>query len=336
MKVEFCKYSATGNDFIVIDNRKLGLKTSGPKAKESWARLCHRRLGIGADGVLLVENFQDKDLIRIPDKIHSDVPGDDLSSNIDFKMVYLNADGGPADMCGNGARAITHFFHTQIGKAPSNRQHYYFLTPKGCYHSYIARDSDINDGGNHHEDPNIIKVEMTEIYSYNEINLQGNSKFLEFKNCFYLNTGVPHALFELSSDQLANYPVDTRGRELRYHSIFAPHGANINFFSILDIGRISIRTYERGVEAETLSCGTGAVAGALTVANHYHWSSPVLVETKGGNLEISFEKAPANKNNLKSTSGQAIPWQKVYLSGPVHHVFSGSFIYKEWFEVGTN
>jgi diaminopimelate epimerase len=260
MKIDFFKYSATGNDFIVVDNRAHKYDSANTKL---WSELCHRKLGIGADGVLFLET----------------------STSADFHMRYLNADGGEVEMCGNGARSITHFAHfLGLKTAPD----YKFTTAKGKYSAEVLG-------------ANLIKVQMTELFDENKYLLQD---FKISDSCWYLNTGVPHCVFEVN--ELEKYSVYEKGKLVRFDGRF-PEGSNANFCQRVKGNIFGLRTYERGVEGETLSCGTGAVATAIVVAKKYQIENQVILKTPGGILTVSFNS----------------DFSKVYLAGDVKQVFIG-------------
>lgn len=261
LELNFIKYSATGNDFIAIDNRKDIVSVVDFKF---WQKLCQRKTGVGADGILLLEK----------------------SSKHDFKMRYLNSDGREASMCGNGARAITHFAHYELNIRKDKR--YQFETLQGEYQASIYNSDHV-------------KLKMTEL---SEIGLIDLSLFAGFKNSLFLNTGVPHSVFIL--ENLDEMDVFSRGREISQNKIF-PNGTNVNFVEIISADTIRMRIYERGVENETLSCGTGAVAAAITMHKLYDYKGQVEVCTPGGRLIVNFDSSLDN----------------IYLCGKVEKIFSG-------------
>lgn len=246
MTIHFTKYSATGNDFIIIDNREAVVDIL---KKSLWEKLCHRKTGVGADGVLLLEK----------------------SKQYDFKMSYLNSDGSEVEMCGNGARAITAFAHHLIKK---ENHLYTFETKNGVYEC----STDLRWG---------FKLKMTELYDVNLIGLSDLENKLKAKDSMYLNTGVPHSVFEI--EDIKNYNVFSNGKDVRYDERFKK-GSNANFFEKSVDGKFSIRTYERGVEDETLSCGTGAVATAIMIAKKYNVKDQVILSTLGGELCVKFNE----------------------------------------------
>ncbi|MDO9182989.1 MAG: diaminopimelate epimerase [Bacteriovorax sp.] len=260
--INFTKMNATGNDFVVIDNRDQ-LVNAGDV--ELWKKLCSLKTGIGADGILLLEK----------------------STKADFKMRYINADGGEVEMCGNGGRAITAFAH-EIIKPIKNI--YHFETMNGLYECSI--DSAYG-----------FRLKMTELYDVDKINL--DSLKIPNKNSMYLNTGVPHSVFEVENVQ--KYPVFENGKNIRYSPLFEK-GCNANFYEVVNSKHLRVRTYERGVENETLSCGTGVTATAIAAAKKYNWKDEIVLETLGGTLAVKFNA----------------DFSEVFLCGKVEKIFIGS------------
>ncbi len=262
MKISFSKYHGTGNDFIIIDNRA----DFFPKADAGLIhRLCHRRFGIGADGLILLENDR----------------------QADFRMEYYNADGHPGSFCGNGARCITAFAHRLL----KTNHETVFLADSRLYQ---ARINSSDESLTHF----IISIKMEDV---TEIQSSGQA-------CV-LNTGSPHYVKEVKD--VENVDVFKEGRKIRNSELFSPHGINVNFMAVLSKSEIRIRTYERGVEAETWSCGTGAVASAICASfkglvNH----NPVIVYTAGGVLKVYAEK-------------HATSYRNIFLEGEAIHVFDG-------------
>ena len=256
MKMTFYKYQGTGNDFVVIDNRNGFF----PKDNHSMiAEICNRKYGIGADGLLLLEN----------------------NSKVDFTMVYYNADGKLGSMCGNGGRCIVHFAN--------------FLNIINENIVFEAIDG-LHEASIHNA---IVSLKMNDVAA---ININSNSVFL--------NTGSPHHV-EMVQD-LKNYNVVENGSLIR-NKTYGKEGSNINFVEKIGTNLFAVRTYERGVEAETLSCGTGvtAVALALSETNRIDTNN-VEMHTEGGNLLVHF-------NKLNGT------YYDVYLEGPAKQVFKGEW-----------
>jgi diaminopimelate epimerase len=269
-KVSFWKMSGSGNDFVVIDNRRHVLHGS----IADWAKkLCHRQFGVGADGLLLLESDPKED----------------------FRMVYYNADGSRADMCGNGARCMAWFAHAQSAVG-TNFQFQTDAYPVGAK----------VDGAN-------VSVTLADAKDYkSEVPLKINRR--SYRPAF-LNTGVPHAvLFVPDAGQVQ---VDTLGRALRFHKVFGPKGTNVNFVQKLGPNKLRIRTYERGVEGETLACGTGVTASAIAAALRGIVKPPVLCTVAGGDtLRVDFN---LHRESLRR------PATEITLKGPVRLTFKGEF-----------
>jgi len=215
------------------------------------------------------------------------------STSADFRMRFFNPDGGEVDMCGNGARCIARLAH-EIGAAPVNMR---IETPAG-----IVRAESRGD---------LVELIMTEPHSWNmnqSIELFGSSYVYHF-----VNTGVPHVVIEV--DDLAGTDVQKLGAAIRYHATFAPKGTNANFIQCDAEGRLHVRTYERGVEGETLACGTGIVACGLIAGRLGRVNPPVkIIPASGDILEVNYQSTPDGATN-------------VTLLGPAMHVFQGSLSY---------
>lgn len=242
--LEFLKMSGSGNDFILIDNRDG--KVSENDMSRMVKRVCRRRESVGADGVIFVQD----------------------SVKCDFSWRFFNADGGEAEMCGNGARCVSRFAYLN-GIAGSEMT---FETKAGPVSAEVRG--------------RVVKVLMPEP---SDVDLDvGLPKDLGWASADFVNTGVPHAVMLV--DDLAGFPVVEHGRMIRNHSIFAPNGTNADFVRVSGKDSLEIRTYERGVEGETLACGTGAMAAAVVCARRGLAASPVRVKTRGGEeLVIHFE-----------------------------------------------
>lgn len=268
MLLHFYKMNGAGNDFIVIDNRDLSISLD----EDTIAALCDRHRGIGADGLLAVEPAE---------------------KGADYKFRYYNADGGEAEMCGNGARCFG-FFTAHLSaeeKLPSSVS---FETIAGILTAEIIGD-----------DVRIAMSEPKDLEMSCPVSIEGFAGDLHS-----MNTGVPHAVSFVAD--LENTDVFNHGRAIRQHAHFAPNGTNANFAKVLSLGHISIRTYERGVEDETLACGTGMVASALIHHLLTGAESPVNVDVEGGDtLSIGFEKTGENS------------FTNVTLTGPADFVFEG-------------
>lgn len=253
MKFHFHKYQATGNDFVMVDNRDMKMTFSA----EIIQKICDRKFGVGADGLILIQ----------PNK------------ESDFTMVYYNPDGSQS-LCGNGCRSAVQFA-SFLG----------ILTGSANFEAYDGSHSaEILPNGN-------IKLQMNAVKGVKEI---GEDLFI--------NTGSPHYIQFV--EDLKNFPVYEEGKKIRYSKSFEPAGTNVNFAEILPDNTVFVRTYERGVENETLSCGTGVTAVALA-ASTKGLTSPVSIKTVGGNLSVEFE------------SGQPGTFNQIHLIGPAKMVFEG-------------
>ena len=255
MIIEFYKYQGTGNDFIMIDDRE---KEFDLTDNDLIAALCERRMGIGADGLILLREHD----------------------TLDFEMIYFNADGKQSSMCGNGGRCIIAFAQ--------------MLEMTGNETTFMAID------GEH-------KGRLMDDGIY--LQIQDVKKIEGVVDGLVLNTGSPHYIEMV--DELDYIDVDKQGRKIRNSAPFKKDGINVNF--VLDANELQVRTYERGVEAETLSCGTGVVATAI--AMHYAnciEETLVNVKTKGGELTVSFEEFNGGYRNI-------------WLSGEASMVFAGEF-----------
>jgi diaminopimelate epimerase len=251
--VSFFKMSGSGNDFIIIDNRSGIVNEQG--LKDFIVNVCRRKMSVGADGLILIEN----------------------SEKVDFKWRFYNSDGSRAEMCGNGARCAARFAVLN-GIAGENLS---FETDAGIVSAEVIGDR--------------AKVKMPDPGEMNtEVRIDLQDGPLSVSR---INTGVPHVVIE--SDQLEQVDVFQKGREIRYHPAFAPAGTNVNFVARRETGSIAIRTYERGVEDETLACGTGSIAAALVTAETTGWPSPVRVRTRSGiELKIYFTRRPEGYENV--------------------------------------
>lgn len=262
--IPFTKMNGAGNDFVVIDNRALDRSLS----REQIAHLCDRHRGIGADGLLAVEPAE---------------------SGADYRFRYYNADGGEAEMCGNGARCFGAFTATLDG---ANHAAVSFETIAGTLGADIVGEN--------------VRIAMSAPFDMQR-DLALDIGGLTFDS---VNTGVPHVVAFV--EDLAAINVVNLGSQVRHHPHFAPAGTNANFAKVLEKGHIAIRTYERGVEDETLACGTGMVACALFHHLHHGATSPVKVDVQGGEtLEIGFASLGDGK------------FSDVTLTGPAEVTFTG-------------
>lgn len=266
MQIPFSKYSGCGNDFIIIDNRK----NIFPTVDKCFIRkLCQRRIGIGADGIILLE----------------------ISEIADFGMRIFNADGSEAEMCGNGIRSLGRYIR-DLG----NPEEEFTIEVLGRIFPLKLEGS-------------LVSVAMGPP-SRVEWSLQIPLKKKELTVDF-LDTGVPHVV--IFAPNIKEIDLASLGPALRYHPQFSPQGANVNFASIGDRDELFIRTYERGVENETLACGTGAAAVALAAAKRYSLISPIIVQTRsGGKLEFHLKQ---NQNRV----------EEMTMRGPANFVYCGEF-----------
>lgn len=266
MQVSFTKMNGAGNDFVMLDNRQGTLSLEIPQI----AALCDRHRGVGADGVLIVEPAE---------------------KGADFRMRYYNADGGEAEMCGNGARCFARFAKRVAGV---EKPQISFETQAGI----IGADFE----------GELVRIVMSEPHSYvAPQNLEVDGRQVEVD---FINTGVPHAVAFVEDVEKVNVFHD--GAVLRHHAAFFPKGTNANFVEVVKPGDLIIRTYERGVEDETLACGTGVCAAALLHHVRTGAASPISVKVRGGDtLHVGFEKVDGGFRN-------------VTLTGPADFVFDGT------------
>lgn len=263
--LRFTKMNGAGNDFVLLDNRAGDLALT----PEQIARVCDRHRGVGADGVLVLER---------------------PTNGADFRMRYYNADGGEAEMCGNGARCFARF----ADRAAGPLEKLSFETPAGVIGAQLIGE--------------LVTLQMSEP---NDLRLGlevlvGGEKIA----ASYVDSGVPHVVVPVA--KVDEVDVRSLGSTLRHHSMFAPRGANANFSEQRGPRSIAIRTYERGVEDETLACGTGVVASALIFAAHENVPGPIDVLVRGGDtLQVDFSREQDQFRN-------------VTLTGPADFVFDGT------------
>ena len=259
MQLHFYKYQGTGNDFIIADNRTneySGLTTL------QINNLCNRRFGIGADGLMLLNE----------------------KAGLDFEMKYYNADGKEGSMCGNGGRCITKFaYHLGIHK-----ELYRFLASDGGHEAEIDIDG-------------IVSLKMRDV-----------KNIRKFHNDYIIDTGSPHYIKLVSN--VMDMDVYKKGYEIRNSKEFVDEGINVNFVEQMnEVDKIIVRTYERGVEDETHSCGTGVTAAALVCFHNENGFNEVEVKTLGGSLSVEYDK-------INDTH-----FENIWLCGPAEKVFEGSF-----------
>ncbi|MFM7402398.1 MAG: diaminopimelate epimerase [Bacteroidota bacterium] len=265
--MHFCKYQGAGNDFVMLDQRSL--RWISRDDTDLIARLCDRRYGIGADGLILLQSVEGHD----------------------FEMIYFNSDGRESTLCGNGGRCIA-VFARDIGVTGSECR---FLAIDGA-HEAVITSGDIRELSE-------VSLKMADV---RHVTQEGNS--------FVLNTGSPHFVrFDASIDTA---DMVAEGRAVRYSQRFRTEGINVNLVSPLngDPDRLKIRTYERGVEDETLACGTGVTAAAIA-AHQYRGLPPgkyhIPVQALGGNLSVRF------------TAHSDQTFTDIWLCGPAAYVFEG-------------
>ena len=254
MNITFYKYQGAGNDFVIIDNRA---KTFPKENTDIISFLCNRHFGIGADGLILLEN-------------------DEIT---DFKMVYFNANGKESTMCGNGGRCIVSFANT-LGLFDTKTT---FTAIDGLHYAFIKN--------------NIVSLQMMDVH---EVYIH--------HNYYFANTGSPHHIEVV--DHLEAYDVYHKGKEIRNHK-YGTEGSNVNFVEPINNTTFKVRTYERGVEDETLACGTGVTAVAIAMhASKKTTSTSITLPVKGGELSVSF----------KEDQGK---YTDIFLKGPATFVFKG-------------
>jgi diaminopimelate epimerase len=254
MTIVFNKYQGAGNDFIIIDNRK---GRFNPSDSGLIKKLCDRRFGIGADGLILIKD----------------------SSEYNFEMQYFNSDGFEGSMCGNGGRCSADFA-LRNGITCNNM---IFKAIDGTHKAISEK--------------RIIRLQMNNV-----------KDTVIIRDNYFINTGSPHyMIFNPNIDKIDVY---NEGKKIRHSDDFAPGGTNVNFVEVQESG-IYVRTFERGVEDETLACGTGVTASAIaTVLSGKSDKNSVDVRTRGGNLNVEF--------NIKGPEVTDI-----WLSGPATYVFEG-------------
>ncbi|MEO6540362.1 MAG: diaminopimelate epimerase [Ferruginibacter sp.] len=256
MQIEFYKYQGTGNDFVILENRD---NKYDNLSREQVKHICNRRFGIGADGLMLLSNH----------------------TELDFNMIYFNADGNESSMCGNGGRCLVKFAkHRGMYKST-----YHFMAIDGAHEAEI----DMRD---------IVRLKMKDV-----------QEVAYHSGYAVLNTGSPH--FVKFANNVEDIDVVETGREIRYSKQFEKEGINVNFVETVDEDGIFVRTYERGVEDETMSCGTGVTAAALVNAHNENGFNRVEVKTPGGNLSVEFDKIDEHK------------FENIWLCGPAEFVYKG-------------
>ena len=255
MKIVFNKYEGTGNDFILIRNNPL---TNGLHEAGLIRELCDRRFGVGADGLMLIEEY----------------------GGYDFRMFYYNSDGSPGAMCGNGGRCAAHFAMRHMTGFHDLK----FMADDGPHTACYKGD-------------NIIEISIRDV-----------TEVSETADGTVVNTGVPHLVVFTADNEKTD--MVSFGRRLRWSGKYAPEGVNVNLVSVSD-GLLNVRTYERGVEDETLSCGTGVTASAIAAAR----AGKIVtlnpdIQVRGGYLSVRFSLTEKGASDI-------------FLTGPATFVFSG-------------
>ncbi len=259
MLIDFYKYQGTGNDFVIIDNRDGNFDSNNV---ELVRFLCDRRMGIGADGLMLLEKND--------------------RTEVDFTMRYYNSDGKPASMCGNGGRCIA-AFAVRIG-AVNDATEFNFEAEDGMH---IAKYKN-----------GIVSLKMTDV-----------AKIDAGEGYYFLNTGVPHYVAHRTN--IIDIDILNKGSKIRYSEEYKPNGTNVNYVEELGGNRIKVRTYERGVEDETYSCGTGVVASSIATFVKNKQAKLFDVDVKGGKLQVHFD------------GDDKTGFYNIWLIGPATMVFKG-------------
>jgi diaminopimelate epimerase len=270
--ITFSKMSGSGNDFIIIDNRRQCI--DGIDLPQFITSVCRRKMSVGADGLILIEP----------------------SDKADFRWRFYNSDGSRAEMCGNGARCAARFAYVN-GIAGERLA---FETDAGIVSGQVIADR----AKVKMPDPTDLRLDYT-------IELAAGPLVVSS-----VNSGVPHVVIMI--DDIEAVDVFKMGREIRRHEAFAPAGTNVNFICRQGTGRLAIRTYERGVEDETLACGTGAIASALVCAIKLNWTSPISLQTRSREfLTIHFAENGGTFSN-------------VFLEGDARIIYTGQLGEEAW------
>lgn len=263
IRIEFTKFHGTANDFIIIDERSTD--SFDQDNHELIKRMCNRRTGIGADGLMLIVKPERED--------------------VDFEMKYYNSDGRPSSMCGNGGRCIT--------LAAASRSLFFQRARFLFMDQVYLANYDVED--------NWVSLKMQDVRQITK------------GDAYVLDTGSPHYVTFVKS--IADVDVKKQGSEIRYSPAFEKSGINVNFVNF-ENDVLHVLTYERGVEDETYSCGTGVVASAISLGEHMGFEDGIHlinISTKGGKLEVSYEK----KNGV---------YQHIFLRGPAVKVYTGVYV----------
>lgn len=257
MSIQFYKYQGTGNDFVILDNRDQQYNNLTVKQINF---ICNRRFGIGADGLMLLNN----------------------ADGYDFEMKYYNADGRESSMCGNGGRCLVKFaWHMGIRKPQYN-----FIAVDGPH------EAEIDDDGT-------VCLKMKDVNGVKD-----------YHGDFILDTGSPH--YVRMVQDVMELDVVKKGYDIRNSNAFAKDGINVNFVENKGDYEIIVRTYERGVENETLSCGTGVTASALVCYHNERGFNNVTVHTRGGEITVEYDRVGDDA------------YENIWLCGPAEKVFEGT------------
>lgn len=271
-EIPFTKMNGTGNDFILVNNMSGAYDMV--KERAFIAAVCTRKRSLGADGLICLEK----------------------SGRCDFSWRFFNADGGEAEMCGNGARCAARFAVENAIAGPELS----FETLAGVIHAQVSGSQ--------------VRVGLPSPGEFQrDIRLEIDGSELVMHA---INTGVPHVV--LFVDDVESQQVETLGRVIRFHERFAPQGTNVNFVSRGQDALLFIRTYERGVEGETFACGTGSVAAALVAAALGTASLPVTLQTRGGEQLCVYADSAAP------------PYGQIFLEGPTRKVCEGTLCVEAW------
>lgn len=272
IEFKFHKMEGAGNDFVVIDNRIHDFSLE--EIIDFTPQICDRRFGIGADGILVLQPSERHDL--------------------DYTMIYRNADGSDAGMCGNGARCLVKFAHQNGFNATQT-----FNVHENVYEAEVHYDQTVS--------------------IHFPLKVRPKHLQLDEHALIQANTGTEHLVAFTNEDHLKNEDELVRiGRHLRNHSEMQPLGTNVNFVCTSGKQRIDLQTYERGVEGLTLACGTGAIASAIAThfqKEHKEAHASYAVNVKGGTLEVTFD--------YDSASGA---YHQLILTGPANFVFQGNYL----------
>ncbi len=269
--IPFIKMQGTGNDFVVIDNR--GSDYSLEQLIALTPQICHRKYGVGADGLLALQ--------------------EPVMDETDYEMLYRNADGSDAGMCGNGSRCLA-LFASSLGMGEA----LHFSVHDRIYAATVRNDQQV-------------EIRFPVSTKVREVTIDGDHLLQMFTGTEHVAMQVPRLKLEEEEYLVA------MGRKLRYHDFFKPKGTNANFFCGINEQKITVQTYERGVENLTLACGTGAIASAIAWHHQQQLEvrdNEITVQTKGGELLVDFTYKP-----------EIEAYTDIRLTGPAHFVFRGMY-----------